>query len=195
MKKLINIFIMLTFVSNITLAVCTANVDMGTNFIQNLASPSTALDATNKAYVDNIQTSLETNINTNTSKINDINSSVVLNTTKISDLNSSINNINQSKWSNDNTNSLIKPTNLSDGSTPRDINGNNTFVIKDNGQVGIGTNTPIVSLQIKNTDAVIVPVGSTAQRPAAPVVGMIRFNTSTSAMEGYTGSAWVDLSN
>lgn len=37
-------------------------------------------------------------------------------------------------------------------------------------------------------------VGTTAQRPATPATGMIRFNTTTSRFEGYTGSGWVILS-
>ena len=31
-----------------------------------------------------------------------------------------------------------------------------------------------------NTGAMIMPVGTTAQRPGSPVQGMIRFNTTTS---------------
>jgi hypothetical protein len=38
--------------------------------------------------------------------------------------------------------------------------------------------------------AVKVPVGSTAQRPAIPQQGMIRFNTTIGDWEGYDGSEW-----
>jgi len=41
--------------------------------------------------------------------------------------------------------------------------------------------------------AIVVPTGTTAQRPATPVVGMIRFNTDTGNFEGYNGTAWVIL--
>ena len=40
------------------------------------------------------------------------------------------------------------------------------------------------------TGAVVVPVGTTAQRPASATNGAIRFNTSTNALETYAGSSW-----
>lgn len=36
-----------------------------------------------------------------------------------------------------------------------------------------------------NTGAIVIPVGTTAQRPASPIGGMIRYNTTTSQLEGY----------
>jgi hypothetical protein len=39
-----------------------------------------------------------------------------------------------------------------------------------------------------------VSVGTTAQRPGSPTTGMIRFNSSRGCFEGYTGSAWVNMS-
>lgn len=41
----------------------------------------------------------------------------------------------------------------------------------------------------------IVPRGTTAQRPASPSAGSLRFNTSASAYEGYDGTGWVFLSD
>lgn len=43
------------------------------------------------------------------------------------------------------------------------------------------------------TGAAILPSGTTAQRPASPVVGMIRYNTTYSEYERYQGGAWVLL--
>lgn len=60
-------------------------------------------------------------------------------------------------------------------------------------KIGIGTSKPRSSLDIMATDAMIVPVGTTAERPAMPVVGMIRYNATTSKLEGYTSSGWVAL--
>jgi hypothetical protein len=40
------------------------------------------------------------------------------------------------------------------------------------------------------TGQIKVPVGTTAQRSGSPAQGMFRYNTSTSAFEGYNGSAW-----
>lgn len=40
------------------------------------------------------------------------------------------------------------------------------------------------------TGAAQLPVGTTAQRPATPVTGMMRVNTTTVKLEYYNGSAW-----
>jgi len=40
-----------------------------------------------------------------------------------------------------------------------------------------------------------LPSGTTAQRPAAPTTGMIRYNTSIPCNEMYNGSIWWDLDN
>lgn len=60
-------------------------------------------------------------------------------------------------------------------------------------RVGINTSSPAATLDITGTDAVKVPVGTTAERPGTPVAGMVRLNTTSGKFEGYTGSAWVDL--
>ena len=39
------------------------------------------------------------------------------------------------------------------------------------------------------------PVGTTAQRPASPVTGAIRYNTTLSQTEVYSGTAWVGLAS
>ena len=38
-----------------------------------------------------------------------------------------------------------------------------------------------------------IPVGTTAQRPGSPAVGMIRYNSSQSTFEGYSSGAWSSL--
>jgi hypothetical protein len=48
---------------------------------------------------------------------------------------------------------------------------NNTVTFGGNGQINL-------------------PVGTTAQRSASPYSGMIRFNTTYSQFEGYSGSGW-----
>jgi hypothetical protein len=55
-----------------------------------------------------------------------------------------------------------------------------------NNRVGILDATPAVSLDIGTaTDAIHVPVGTTAERPTA-AAGMFRYNTTLSQFEGYT---------
>ena len=43
------------------------------------------------------------------------------------------------------------------------------------------------------TGAAQLPVGTTAQRPASPVTGQLRWNSTLAATEVYNGSAWVGL--
>jgi hypothetical protein len=43
------------------------------------------------------------------------------------------------------------------------------------------------------TGAIVMPVGTTAQRPGTGVVGMMRFNSDIDTFEGYNGASWVKL--
>jgi hypothetical protein len=59
------------------------------------------------------------------------------------------------------------------------------------GNVAIGGTAAAASLDLSaRTDAVILPRGTTAERPASPVLGAMRVNTSLNALEFYTGSGW-----
>ena len=66
----------------------------------------------------------------------------------------------------------------------------NTLVVDSSAnRVGILNAAPDVSLDIGSaTDAVHVPVGTTAQRPGSPAAGYFRYNSTTSKFEGYTDS-------
>ena len=43
------------------------------------------------------------------------------------------------------------------------------------------------------TGAMLLPNGTTAQRPASPVLGQMRYNTTTSRAEIYQGGVWVNF--
>lgn len=45
-------------------------------------------------------------------------------------------------------------------------------------------------LIVTGTGAVDVPSGTTAQRPAVPASGMVRYNTTLAQYEGYNGATW-----
>jgi hypothetical protein len=58
------------------------------------------------------------------------------------------------------------------------------------------TNTSLAGLNIlaaTGTSHWLIPVGTTAQRPASPSAGMIRYNTSQTTFEGYSAGAWSSL--
>ena len=49
--------------------------------------------------------------------------------------------------------------------------------------VGINSTIPRTSLDINDTDALVVPVGTTGERPT-PAAGMFRYNTTEGKFEG-----------
>lgn len=56
--------------------------------------------------------------------------------------------------------------------------------------------TPRAVLDVNATSAMIVPTGTTAQRPAAAVTGMVRYNTDNGGrLETYNGSTWIGTIN
>jgi len=76
----------------------------------------------------------------------------------------------------------------------RDEVSSNVFVVGNNGRIGVGTGAPMVGLDVRTTDAVLLPRGTTAQRPAGMERGFIRYNTETSQFEGLgAGDAWGSL--
>ena len=70
----------------------------------------------------------------------------------------------------------------------------NLFVNTTTSRVGVGTVSPSVELHVSGTGAIIVPSGTTAERPATGVTSMIRFNNTTYKYEGWGMISWVDLS-
>jgi len=49
------------------------------------------------------------------------------------------------------------------------------------------------NVSFDSTGAIVVPVGTTAERPGSLAQGMIRYNTDDSTFEGYDGGAWGSL--
>ena len=70
------------------------------------------------------------------------------------------------------------------------VDTNTLKVDSSNNRVGILNASPDVSLDVGSaTDAMHVPVGTTAQRPGSPAAGYFRYNSTTGGFEGYT-DAW-----
>ena len=49
------------------------------------------------------------------------------------------------------------------------------------------------SATFTGTDGIVIPSGTTAQRPVSPATGTMRFNTTDGRFEGYNGTAWVPI--
>lgn len=70
-------------------------------------------------------------------------------------------------------------------------NNQNRILIDSAGNVGIGTMTPKTSLDLSSqTNALALPVGTTAQQPSSPFAGWIRYNSTNAGLEVYNGTSW-----
>jgi hypothetical protein len=71
-------------------------------------------------------------------------------------------------------------------------NSANLFWDNSNTRLGVGTNAPAVTFAISAVDAMLIPNGTTAQRPTG-AAGYLRFNSTTGEFEGYNGTAWASV--
>jgi len=69
--------------------------------------------------------------------------------------------------------------------------GNSASLFWDsaNSRFGVNTATPAVTASFVGTDAMLIPNGTTAQRPTG-AAGYLRFNSTTTQFEGYNGTTW-----
>jgi len=89
-----------------------------------------------------------------------------------------------------------------DGQTPAtgnlDMNSNKIVNLAAGTTTGDGVNytqfvAAFVNPTFTGTEYMLIPRGTTAQRPTVPVNGQIRYNTTTAQFEGYQGGAWGQL--
>ena len=67
--------------------------------------------------------------------------------------------------------------------------GTNQIYKDASGNVGLGS-VPIVKFEVISTDAMLIPKGTTGNRPTG-VAGYIRYNTTTTLHEGHNGTTWL----
>lgn len=72
------------------------------------------------------------------------------------------------------------------------ISGPTTITIEPD-VVDDNTGLVVIDGDLRIDGATILSVGTTAQRPSTPVVGMFRFNTDILNFEGYNGTSWVEV--
>ena len=60
-----------------------------------------------------------------------------------------------------------------------------------------GTSGPIFTgpAEFSSTAHIVLPKGTTAERPSSPSTGALRYNTDTSTVEYYNGTTWVEVSS
>jgi hypothetical protein len=68
----------------------------------------------------------------------------------------------------------------------------NLFWDNSNTRLGVGTNAPAVTFAVSAVDAMLIPNGTTAQRPTG-AAGYLRFNSTTTQFEGHNGTAWASV--
>ena len=90
----------------------------------------------------------------------------------------------------------------SDGQTPAtgnlDMNSNKIVNLTAGTTTGDAVNytqflAAFVNPTFGGNEFMLIPKGTTGQRPAVPVDGEMRYNTTTSQFEGYQGGAWGQL--
>jgi len=72
--------------------------------------------------------------------------------------------------------------------------GTTMLVDTTTGSVTLGANVTLTAgatLAINATDSMLIPVGTTGDRPGTPATGMLRYNSTLSSCEIWNGAAWV----
>lgn len=59
-----------------------------------------------------------------------------------------------------------------------------------NVSVNVQASSGVLSYADSATGGLFLPTGTTAQRPASPATGQMRFNTTTGSVETFNGTSW-----
>ena len=70
-------------------------------------------------------------------------------------------------------------------------NNNSSFFVSSSGHVGYNTTNPRAIIDINSTSSIVIPVGTTLERPNNPPTGSFRYNKTLAKLEVYTGTSWI----
>jgi len=87
----------------------------------------------------------------------------------------------------------LKIKNLAAGTTTGNAVEYSQFIAAFTDPTITGDLTVTGNGEFGGTGYLLIPKGTTAERPAVPVEGEIRYNTTTDQFEGYQGGAWGQL--
>ena len=88
----------------------------------------------------------------------------------------------------------VGPFGVGGGSSIGNLTVTDTTFSTNNAGANIGlTTTGQGTIEINNTTALKISVGTTAQRPTTPTTGDLRFNTTNTSLEVYNGSSFVNV--
>jgi len=150
----------------------TGSINANGAVITNVASPVASSDAVNLSYLNSTLASF------NDDRIVSGNTTVLATAGNVSITSGSL------------LVSAITPT----YSTFNNVKINNTTISSLTGDLHIAGLTANNKIIADNTSSFTLPKGDTASRPGTPVSGDIRYNTETSSIEYYTGTAWLGTS-
>ena len=86
---------------------------------------------------------------------------------------------------------IISDTSVNDIDVSGTLHANGN--ITSSSFVGVGTTDPSYSLHISNNDAILIPVGSTNNRPSDVTPGLLRYNSDLQVFEGYYNNEWKEI--
>ena len=78
------------------------------------------------------------------------------------------------------------------GSFAKTADGTNALTLQSVNSNALAIDTA-QNVTLSSTGALTVPSGTTAQRPASPTNGMLRYNTTIPQLEIYLGSNWTAI--
>lgn len=79
-----------------------------------------------------------------------------------------------------------------DGNVISTTNNDGSLILRPI-QINNDTTASQAVVKIDSVRGLVIPVGTTAQRPSAPDQGLIRYNTSISQFEGYNGTSYISI--